>query len=1383
MVWQLMEFQEGGKPVTKTRAFQRPVTEGELETVWDEQTLRLLLEQSTDYEERRLIRARLRQVMAEQEACTDLVDKASQEQPGGQIEGESLLLPLLQGLLEAPESDQPIDSGVESGEDQRSGLIAEVQSALDKLSASLRSDATDITPERRCSLLQLVTKLQAGLSTTTPKLERRLSSGPGRFNRRRQRQNRHTVGVSSEELADARRLMEEISLRDITPSQSQTKVTVLQKQNSESSVNSNSSSFNKFGHKVPVKNATAKPFHSSSNSNISNTSSSVQTPTDPAESFDLIFNEESGEKKPVYAVSKTSSKGSVERDTKSSSLSKNASAEEISLKTVHKAVQQAAARKKGTSESAQESETEEDDTSTVTAPKEAVETPPPSPLLENPIYSQPDETDTRKAYEEKCRRFNTPSNKLRMKRANTVDIPNGLNVYEDDDSETEDEIQQRKNNYYALRGPIRVGDHTVKKTVMPVFEPKTESDQKFLAFISKNNQSTSPSGSLWSGNQTKTANWGNKFGNLKNAFEKASTGAPSNSARNFWKSADDAVTTGSTPYGPKISRRSARNLQQMFEEKQREAQEKLCSEEQGIVTGSLTLKTEPDRNYKFVPQPMPVNMFSHAPQSAFKPIPPKKVVQKPESLPITPEQDILKTEIKENKNDAPLYLYSPKPLYNSQTSSTTSSPIVTSKPWVTNAIDHGGRVLSMAAKKFEVPPQQESSFVKPRKLSKEINKAFVPQASPPEKMTAPYLVKSAEQKTSTVRKLSDQYDSIGNKPTEYSSQSTVRYPPPPQQEKKHYVPKYTVPEHMAQSYKPPQSTASSYQTNGYNQYNSNTQTRPQYTQQTSQSYETRNYQKPFVPQQNYETHYNSNAHKPQHYNTRYDQQPNTRAYQSSHIQDSEPVDYSVTDPQYTQKLAKQPPHQDFKPVNYSITYDKPLVDHEHSKQSPKPVNYSTQTHSPQKETPSSYTLQANVQQTHQIYQHVPGQEVEPEQEFVSTCQFTPQPNKKPQPKPQIQVHATAPDPTPKLDRQLSNESVCEYTAINSKVMTGPVSQQAVTVRQKSPMSRSEHDMEAAFNLRNSLQKVGRVDATTTSKSPSNSFSYKPSEPKAASPNNSFKYKQSEAVAPNNFNKYGSKQPKPLSPVRYNPEGQNSSISYPKYNPSDVPKPTVCPSSFKSAGQFPQRSPGSETKTFGVVKPMQQKQPAKPIYNNVTSRVRESLEINDKGQSVVTSKFNIPVINVKESSAPNTPTVGQGLSKSDSWYQICMANQTQNSKPSPSTSPTGRPVGRSKSSSTLAVPQKQFEAGMSREELVHKKRAMEAYFAGGTKSPEPPSNSVKIEAKMVKRSINRIKTTEKLSAFRQPTGLCRSRTLPDIICPDMLDESNPDKAFDDLFKSM
>ncbi|KAF2898002.1 hypothetical protein ILUMI_08167, partial [Ignelater luminosus] len=57
----------GGKPTVITRTFTHPITEEDLTTVWDEQTLKLLLERSTEYEERQLIRARLREVMAEQE--------------------------------------------------------------------------------------------------------------------------------------------------------------------------------------------------------------------------------------------------------------------------------------------------------------------------------------------------------------------------------------------------------------------------------------------------------------------------------------------------------------------------------------------------------------------------------------------------------------------------------------------------------------------------------------------------------------------------------------------------------------------------------------------------------------------------------------------------------------------------------------------------------------------------------------------------------------------------------------------------------------------------------------------------------------------------------------------------------------------------------------------------------------------------------------------------------------------------------------------------------------------------------------------------------------------------------------------------------------------
>uniref|UniRef100_A0A0P6IWS8 Putative microtubule-associated protein futsch n=1 Tax=Aedes aegypti TaxID=7159 RepID=A0A0P6IWS8_AEDAE len=44
-----------------------------LEQIWDEAVLKQLLESSTNYEERRKIRARLRQIMSEKEACADIV--------------------------------------------------------------------------------------------------------------------------------------------------------------------------------------------------------------------------------------------------------------------------------------------------------------------------------------------------------------------------------------------------------------------------------------------------------------------------------------------------------------------------------------------------------------------------------------------------------------------------------------------------------------------------------------------------------------------------------------------------------------------------------------------------------------------------------------------------------------------------------------------------------------------------------------------------------------------------------------------------------------------------------------------------------------------------------------------------------------------------------------------------------------------------------------------------------------------------------------------------------------------------------------------------------------------------------------------------------------
>ncbi|KAG5862665.1 hypothetical protein JTB14_028225 [Gonioctena quinquepunctata] len=1092
-------IEEGGKPITRTLVFQSPITEEELENIWDEQTLRLLLEQSTDYEERRNIRSRLRKIMAEQEACTELVEKASQEQSGRVLEGESLLLPLLQGLLKSPEQEQTADSGIDSGEDQRSGLIAEVQSALEKLASSLCNDSTDIAPERRDSLLQLVTRLQAGLSPTSPKLERRLSSGPGRYNRRKNRQNRHTVGVSSEELADARRLIEEISTHEITPSPSANQVPLLQKQNSESSVTSNSS-VAKLGNKVVVRNATAKPFSNSSNS-VSNVSSAIQTPTDPTEHLEPIFGNENilCDIPPCHEglrgdSQQPQSKFHLEKGEINPRISSPVVTANKHVERVHEAVKQAASRKKRQSESI-ESETEDTITvnaiSSISYQKEEI----PSMLKVNPTYVDFEKTSDLpvSSHEEKVSRFNTHNKKLKMKRANTIDIPKALKFYEDendsDTSDDEDGMKQRRNNYYALRGPIRLGNST-KKNIVPILEPKTESDQKFLAFINKNNQNSDSDSkvSLWTGRNDKTTVWSNKFGNIKNNFEKASVKTPNNSARSFWKTQDDSSALGGiSQYGPKISKQSARNLQQMFEEKKRQSQERRPFEDEAnVVTGSLTVKIEPDKNTRILPQqPVPMNKFSHAPQSAFRPIP-KKNPTNPKPADILGEKEIMKTEYSENTNNGSFFLYSPKPLVEPRNCSMTTSP-VNPKPWAINASEHGGRVLSMAAKKFETPSQPENFSVKPRKLSKEFNKVFLPQQTPKENLSAPFLVSNASHRNSSVRKLSDQYDSMGSNIPDLCSHLSPKFHSTLENRSLSVLPHDTPPEMNLKKSSP--------------------------------------------------TYY---AHKydPHHYQSK-----------STNVVDENLQSSNDTQPSFLRK---------------------------------------------------EQNTQANIynkseSESEPIYQLVPGRDERaqtPEKFYTSSLHL----NEVIKPEIQIApVQKIEPEiRPPKLQSQLSTESLHEHNAISSRVMSGPVCQNAVTIRQKSPMSREQHDMNAAFNLKNVLQKVSRGD---------------PSPPKSptGTKNELNQYKASistKTIAPSNIS--ATNTPGPEKVNHYDTFKSSFSDERNGFNRSNIRSISKPMESHSFKYKLPENSsragnifPQNENKTFGVVRPIQQKPvSATPIYNNV-----------------------------------------------------------------------------------------------------------------------------------------------------------------------------------------
>ncbi|XP_025197681.1 uncharacterized protein LOC112596298 isoform X1 [Melanaphis sacchari] len=60
----------------KSPVIKKNLSQQELDNIWDEKQLQILLESCPDYDQRRKIRARLRQIMAEHKACTDIVAQA-----------------------------------------------------------------------------------------------------------------------------------------------------------------------------------------------------------------------------------------------------------------------------------------------------------------------------------------------------------------------------------------------------------------------------------------------------------------------------------------------------------------------------------------------------------------------------------------------------------------------------------------------------------------------------------------------------------------------------------------------------------------------------------------------------------------------------------------------------------------------------------------------------------------------------------------------------------------------------------------------------------------------------------------------------------------------------------------------------------------------------------------------------------------------------------------------------------------------------------------------------------------------------------------------------------------------------------------------------------
>ncbi|ODM96159.1 hypothetical protein Ocin01_10519 [Orchesella cincta] len=119
--------------------------------------------------------------------------------------------------------------------------------------------------------------------------------------------------------------------------------------------------------------------------------------------------------------------------------------------------------------------------------------------------------------------------KKRMKRANTIDIPHppGLLLHSnndnDDDSEMEDEEDSDSNNYRTMKN--NASGNTNQSLKGQPFNPKTEGDRKFLAFLEKNNALSESRPLRPSYLGVNDRQWTSRFSNLKTSFDTSSQGS------------------------------------------------------------------------------------------------------------------------------------------------------------------------------------------------------------------------------------------------------------------------------------------------------------------------------------------------------------------------------------------------------------------------------------------------------------------------------------------------------------------------------------------------------------------------------------------------------------------------------------------------------------------------------------------------------------------------------------------------------------------------------------------------------------------------------------------------------------------------------------------
>ena len=587
------------------------------------------------------------------------------------------------------------------------GLLMEVTTALERLQNSLNLGEIDLEESKKVALLNLVARLQRGLISPEKIVEsnadtdsaisnhaaspvdglhmedqqgRRGSSGVNRFGKRRNREKRHTVGVSREELADARRIIEELELISSMPT-TKPKITA-------TVVNSTPGVYNAIltrQFSEPITLLRPSQFvPKEANQHIEITGKSK---------YRMLLKQSVSLDQPISILKNTVIKHEpiiikkmeqfpVEEKTyppvEFKSKKFTSSVLQRTLSNTNNKFGSNTKNNNNGDDSDGESSSSDDDGEEMTNTKfhQSNKFKAKDNYLRNQQhqsqenvnafnYSSGDETSGIANRQSKY-----TSKKMKMKRANTVNLPKSysfVNTFDLSDKECSDNETMRntyQNRATGLKTTITGGSgFGSTKQLAPTFTPKTENDHKFLAFIQKQNQNITPSWINPSAEKSgaRTQNWTNKFGNLKNRFEgdeskevlKRQQKETTSSAANFWKTVEKEKPSAKvSPLPPIPNPVKMPTSTEKFPWKS--SQEKLIKIEDSIQKKKPMMdKFEPKaqpimEKQRLIPEPkklpvskpIMVNQFSHAPMSAFKPPISKKLMSS--FKPIQPMEETIK---------------------------------------------------------------------------------------------------------------------------------------------------------------------------------------------------------------------------------------------------------------------------------------------------------------------------------------------------------------------------------------------------------------------------------------------------------------------------------------------------------------------------------------------------------------------------------------------------------------------------------------------------------------------------------------------------------------------------------------------------------------------